>query len=61
MDGRGHQAHLLVPAGGVESMKDKLIEIWLWVVAIAMTVVMVCSAMAWIFGIVVFVMRLING
>jgi len=30
-------------------MKDKLIEIWLWAVAIAMTVVMVCSAMAWIF------------
>jgi hypothetical protein len=42
-------------------MKDKLIEIWLWAVAIAMTVVMVCSAMAWIIGIVVFVMRLING
>ncbi len=42
-------------------MKDKLIEIWLWAVAIAMTVVMVCSAMAWIFGIAVFVMRLING
>lgn len=42
-------------------MKDKLIEIWLWVVAIAMTVVMVCSAMAWIFGIAVFIMRLING
>lgn len=42
-------------------MKDKLIEIWLWAVAIAMTVVMVCSAMAWIFGIAVFIMRLING
>ena len=42
-------------------MKYKLIEIWLWAVAIAMTVVMVCSAMAWIFGIVVFIMRLING
>lgn len=42
-------------------MKDKLIEIWLWAVAIAMTVVMVCSAMAWIFGIAVFITRLING
>lgn len=30
-------------------MKDKLIEIWLWAVAIAIMVVMVCSAMAWIF------------
>jgi len=42
-------------------MKDKLIEIWLWAVAIAMTVVMVCSAMAWILGIAVFITRLING
>lgn len=42
-------------------MKDYLIEIWLWAVAIAMTVVMVCSAMAWVIGIVVFIMRLING
>lgn len=42
-------------------MKDKLIEIWLWAVAIAMTMVIVCSAMAWIIGIVVFIMRLING
>lgn len=42
-------------------MKDNLIDIWLWVVAIAMTVVMVCTAMAWIVGIVVFVMRLFNG
>ena len=42
-------------------MKDKLIEIWLWTVAIAMTVVMVCSAMACIIGFVVFIMRLING
>lgn len=42
-------------------MKDKMIEIWLWAVAIAMAVVMVCSAMAWIVGIVVFVMRMING
>ena len=42
-------------------MKDKLIEIWLWAVAIAIMVVMVCSAMAWIFGTVVFITRLING
>ena len=42
-------------------MNEKLIEIWLWVVAVAMAVVMVCTAMAWIVGIVVFVMRLING
>ena len=42
-------------------MKEKLTNIWLWTIAIAMTVVMVCTAMAWIVGIVVFVMRLVNG
>ena len=42
-------------------MKDYLIEIWLWAVTIAMTVVIACSAMAWIIGIAVFIMRLING
>ena len=42
-------------------MKEKLTNIWLWAVAIAMTVVMVCYAMAWIFGIAVFITRLING
>lgn len=42
-------------------MKDNMINILLWVIAIAMAVVMVCTAMAWIVGIVVFVMRLING
>lgn len=42
-------------------MKYNLIDIWLWVVAIAMTVVMVCTAMAWIVGIVVLVMRWLNG
>lgn len=41
--------------------RERLNEAWLWIVAIAMTVVMVCTAMAWIIGIVVFIMRLING
>lgn len=44
-----------------QNPKERLTEAWLWTVAIAMTVVMVCSAMAWIFGIAVFVTRLING
>ena len=42
-------------------MKEKLTNILIWTIAIAMAVVMVCTAMAWIVGIVVFVMRLING
>ena len=33
LDGRGHQAHLLFPAGGVESMNDKLTAAWAYVVA----------------------------
>lgn len=39
----------------------KLIEIWLWVVAVAFAIVIACTAMAWIIGIAVFIMRLING
>lgn len=46
---------------GLKSMKEKLTNIWLWTIAIAMAVVMVCTAMAWIVGIVVFVMRWLNG
>ena len=41
--------------------RERLTEAWLWTVAIAMTVVMVCTAMAWIIGIAVFITRLING
>ena len=47
--------------GSIMTTKERLTEAWLWTVAIAMTVVMVCSAMAWIFGIAVFITRLING
>lgn len=46
---------------GLKSMKEKLTNIWLWTIAIAMAVVMVCTAIAWIVGIVVFVMRWLNG
>lgn len=41
--------------------KERFTDILIWTIAIAMAVVMVCTAMAWIVGIVVFVMRLING
>lgn len=40
--------------------KEWFTDILLWTIAIAMALVMVCTAMAWIVGIVVFVMRLIN-
>lgn len=42
-------------------MKDKLIEIWLWVLAGAFAIVMVCTAMAWVMGLAIYVMRWING
>lgn len=41
--------------------KERFTDILIWTIAIAMAVVMVCTAMAWIVGIVVFVMRLVNG
>lgn len=41
--------------------KERFTDILIWTIAIAMAVVMVCTAMAWIVGIVFFVMRLING
>lgn len=41
--------------------KERFTDILIWTIAIAMAVVMVCTAMAWIVCIVVFVMRLING
>lgn len=41
-------------------MKDKLIEIWLWVIAVAFAIVMACSAMAWVMFLAICVMRWIN-
>ena len=41
--------------------KERLTELWLWTVAIAMTVIIVCTAMAWIGGLALLVMRLLNG
>lgn len=42
-------------------MKDNLIEIWLWVIAGAFAIVMVCTAIAWVMGLVICVMRWFNG
>lgn len=41
-------------------MKDKLKEIWLWVLAVAFSIVMACTAMAWVMGLAICLMRLIN-
>lgn len=41
-------------------MKDKLIEILLWAVAVAFTVAAICTA-AWMVGLTICLMRLING
>lgn len=35
----------------------KLIEIWLWVVAVAFAIVIACTAMAWVIGLAICVMR----
>lgn len=42
-------------------MKDKLIEIWLWAVAVAFTVAAICTLAAWMVGLTIGLMRLING
>ena len=42
-------------------MKDKLIEIWLWAVAVAITVAAICTFAAWMVGLTICLMRLING
>jgi hypothetical protein len=42
-------------------MKDKLIEIWLWAVAIAFTVAAICTFAAWVVGLAICVMRWLNG
>lgn len=42
-------------------MKDKLIEIWLWAVAVAFTVAAICTFIAWVGGLAIFLMRLVNG
>ena len=40
-------------------MKDKLIEIWLW--AVAFKVAAICTFAAWVVGLTICLMRLING
>ena len=42
-------------------MKDKLIEIWLWFVAVAFTVAAICTFVAWVVGLAICLMRLFNG
>ena len=42
-------------------MKDKLIEIWLWAVAVAFTVAAICTFAAWVVGLTICLMRLVIG
>ena len=42
-------------------MKDKLIEIWLWAVAVAFSVAAICTFVAWVAGLAICFMRWING
>lgn len=43
------------------SKKDKLIEIWLYCVAIAFTIAAFCTFAAWVMGLAICIVRLING
>lgn len=42
-------------------MKEKLTNIWLWAVAIAFSVAAICTFAAWMVGLTICLMRLING
>lgn len=42
-------------------MKDKLIEIWLWAVAVAFTVTAICTSVAWVVGLAICLTRWLNG
>ena len=42
-------------------MNGKLKNVWLWAVAIAFTIAAFCTFAAWIIGLAICVMRLING
>ena len=42
-------------------MKDKLIEIWLWAVAVAFTTAAICTFAAWVVGLTICLMRWLNG
>ena len=42
-------------------MKEKLTNIWLWIVAIAFSVAAICTFVAWVGGLAICLMRLVNG
>ena len=42
-------------------MKEKLTNIWLWAVAVAFTVAAIGTFAAWVVGLTICLMRLING
>ena len=42
-------------------MKEKLTNIWLWIVAIAFSVAAISTFVAWVVGITICLMRLVNG
>ena len=42
-------------------MKEKLTNIWLWAVAIAFSVAAICTFIAWVCGLAICLMRLVNG
>ena len=41
--------------------KERLTEAWLWTVAVAFSVAAICTFIAWVGGLAICLMRLING
>lgn len=42
-------------------MNEKLTNIWLWAVALSFSVAAICTFIAWVGGLAICLMRLING
>lgn len=39
------------------TLSEKLIEVFLWIIALVVTLIIICTVMAWIAGIALFIMR----
>lgn len=43
------------------TIKERIIELWLWAVAVAFTVAIVLTVMAWVVGAAFLLLRWLNG
>lgn len=42
-------------------LTDKLTTIWLWIVAILMTILLLATTVAWVGGIILFLWKVLHG